>query len=102
MTPFSPAAVATQLRDEAAERAAHFAENARSLKTKALEAIGEGGGTAKRAYAAGRKEIDDLAADLPALATDCIKRQPLTSVGVALGGGLLIGAAAGWFAARAR
>jgi ElaB/YqjD/DUF883 family membrane-anchored ribosome-binding protein len=101
MTPFAPVAAAEKFASDAAAAVAHAAEDARALKTAAAEAVEDGREAVKRAYDAGRKRLA-AASRLPSDAADCIAEQPLTAVGVALGAGLLIGAAFGWVARSTR
>ena len=75
-----------------------------ALRTLATEAIDEGVHVAQHAMKAVRRGIEDLA-DVPDEATHRIRRQPLASVGIAFGTGLLIGAiigVGGCMAARRR
>ena len=68
---------------------------ARVLAAKADETVQEGVHAAKRRYRVAMRRAEDAAND----ATTCIRRQPLTAVGVALGAGLAIGAVGSFLAA---
>ena len=70
-------------------------EEARVLAAKASETVQEGVHAAKRNYRVAMRRAEDAAND----ATTCIRKQPLTAVGVALGAGLAIGAVGGFLAA---
>lgn len=69
---------------------AAFAEasrEARVLASRAADAVQEGVHAARRTYAIAQRRAEDAADD----AAHYIRKQPLTSVGLALGAGLVIG-----------
>jgi ElaB/YqjD/DUF883 family membrane-anchored ribosome-binding protein len=65
---------------------------ARVLAAKASEAVEDGLHAARRSYKIARRRADDAAGDVAAY----IKKQPLMTVGVALGAGLVLGLAGGF------
>ncbi|MEO8678239.1 MAG: hypothetical protein ABI665_04285 [Vicinamibacterales bacterium] len=69
------------------------------MKAKIEEAIDDGVHAAKRAFKAVRRSADDFA-DLKDEAVHRIRRQPFKSAGIALGIGVVLGVAVGWFATR--
>jgi len=70
------------------------ADEARVFAAKAAEAVQEGVHAARRSYRLAKRRAEDAADD----ATACIRKQPLTAVGVAFVAGLAIGAASGFVA----
>ena len=68
---------------------------ARVLAARAGETVQESVDAAKRSYRVAKRRAENAADD----ATTCIRKQPLTAVGAALGAGLAIGAVAGFLAA---
>ncbi len=70
-------------------------QEARVLAAKAGDTVQESARATKRSYRVAMRRAEDAAND----ATTCIRKQPLTAVGVALGAGLALGAVAGFLAA---
>jgi ElaB/YqjD/DUF883 family membrane-anchored ribosome-binding protein len=83
--------VARAVLDEASDEVRALAENA-------AEALDKGMHDARRTYRLARRRAEDAANDV----TTCIREQPLTAVGVALGAGIVIGAAGGLLMAAIR
>jgi ElaB/YqjD/DUF883 family membrane-anchored ribosome-binding protein len=73
-------------------------EEVRALAGNAAEAIDNGMHEARRTYRVARRRVEDAADDAAA----CIRKQPLTAVGVAFGAGIVAGAACGLIAATIR
>jgi ElaB/YqjD/DUF883 family membrane-anchored ribosome-binding protein len=73
---------------------AEASEEARALAARA-GAVEEGLHVAKRTFRTTQRRAEDMAND----AATCVRQQPLTAVSVALGAGLVIGAAAACLAA---
>lgn len=106
MTPATAAApeVETEptVRDrviDACRQAAHFSPEARLLKSLAADAVDDGVHAAKRAIKGVRRGVEELG-DLRDEAVHRVKRRPVKAIGIALGLGLLLGLAVGWFGHR--
>ena len=84
-------AVAREVLEEASDEV-------RAVAGNAAEALDKGMHEATRTYRLARRRAEDAAND----ASTCIRKQPLTAVGVALGAGIVIGAAGGFFIAAIR
>lgn len=78
-------------------KAADVSHKAQLLKTLAEDTVEDRIHAAKRAVTRGVRR----ATDVRDTAAYRVKRQPLKSVSVAFGGGVLLGACVGWFAQRA-
>ena len=70
----------------------------RALAGNAAEALDKRMHEARRTYRLARRRAEDAAND----AATCIRKQPVTAVGVALGAGIVIGAAGGFLLATIR
>jgi ElaB/YqjD/DUF883 family membrane-anchored ribosome-binding protein len=70
----------------------------RALAGNAAEALDQGVRQARRTYRLARRRAEDAANDV----STCIRMQPLTAVGVALGAGIVIGAAGAFLMAAIR
>lgn len=68
---------------------ADAAREARVLASKASDIVDDTLRTARRSYSTARHRVEDAADD----ATKIVRKQPLRSVGVALGAGLVLGVA---------
>ena len=79
--------------------AAHLSHEARLLKSVATDAVEDGVHAAKRAIISLKRRVEELA-DLKDEAAHRVKRQPLRTVGIALGVGLVVGMAIGWIGRR--
>jgi ElaB/YqjD/DUF883 family membrane-anchored ribosome-binding protein len=84
---------------DACRQAAHVSHEARMLKSVAEDAIEDGVHAAKRAMKSVRRRVEELG-DLKDEAAVRVKRQPLVSVGIAAGVGLMVGVALGWMGGR--
>jgi ElaB/YqjD/DUF883 family membrane-anchored ribosome-binding protein len=84
--PFRPRAA------DAARVAAGLTHDAWLLKSLAADAVDDGVHAAKRTYRIAARRFEDVTDE----AATCIRRQPFKAVGVALGAGLLFGAAGAW------
>ena len=84
-------AVAREVLEEASNEV-------RALAGNAADAFDKGTHEAGRTYRLARRRAEDAAYD----AATCIRKQPLTAVGVALAAGMVIGAAGGFLAAAIR
>ena len=73
-------------------------DEVRALAGNAAETLDKGMHEARRTYRLARRRAEDAATD----AATCIRKQPLTAVGVALSAGLVIGAAGGLLIAAIR
>jgi len=84
---------------DAARRAITAAQEARTLKSVAADAVENQVDSARRAYRSAVRDVTDVRDE----AAYRIKKAPFKAVGVAFGAGLCLGAAAGaasWLAAR--
>ena len=84
---------------DACREAAHLSHEARLLKSLATDAVEDGVHAAKRAITSVKRRVEELA-DLKDEAVHRMKRQPLQTVGIALGVGLVLGFAVGWIGRR--
>jgi ElaB/YqjD/DUF883 family membrane-anchored ribosome-binding protein len=84
---------------DAARRAAHLSHEARLVKSVAEDAIENSMHTAKRSIKSVRRGIEKLE-DLRDEGIHYVKRQPLKTVAVSVGAGLIVGLMAGWFIGR--
>ena len=100
----SQTASTASLRDRVVDtcrHAAHLSHEARLLKSLAADAVEDGVHAAKRARISLARRVEELT-DLKDEAVHQVKRQPLRSVGIALGAGLVVGVAIGWIGRRPR
>lgn len=81
---------------DAAQRAAHFAHEARLIKSMAADAVEDGVYATKRAVKGMKRSIDDLKDET----AHYVKRQPFKAVGIAAAVGLVTGAIIGWIGVR--
>lgn len=79
--------------------AAELSHEARLVKSLASDAIDDGVHAAKRVIKSVRRGVEELG-NLRDEAVHRVKRQPLKAMGIALGVGLLLGLAVGWFGHR--
>ena len=94
----SETASTASLRDRVVDtcrHAAHLSHEARLLKSLATDAVEDGVHAAKRARISLERRVEELT-DVKDEAVHQVKRQPLRSVGIALGAGLVVGVAIGW------
>ncbi len=84
---------------DAVRHAAHFAHEARLLKTLAADALEEGTYAAQRAVKRLKRRVQDLA-DTREEVVHRIKREPLKAVALALGVGMFVGAMINWSVRR--
>jgi ElaB/YqjD/DUF883 family membrane-anchored ribosome-binding protein len=84
---------------DAARHAAHFSHEARLVKSMAEDAIEDSVHVARRAMKSLRRGVEVLE-DVKDEAAHRVRRQPLTTVGMAAGIGLLVGVALGWIGGR--
>ena len=100
----SETASTASLRDRVVDtcrHAAHLSHEARLLKSLATDAVEDGVHAAKRALISLERRVEELT-DVKDEAVHQVKRQPLRSVGIALGAGLVVGVAIGWIGRRPR
>ena len=86
---------------EAAGQAAHLSHEARMVRSLAEDAIEDGVHRARRAVKSVRRGIERLE-DVKDEAAYYVKRQPLRTMALAAGLGLVVGVIAGWIAGRGR
>ncbi len=86
---------------DAARHAAHLSHEARMVRSLAEDAIEDGVHKARRVAKSVRRGIERLQ-DVKDEATYYIRRRPLKTIAMAAGLGLVVGVAAGVFAARSR
>jgi len=84
---------------DAARHVAHVSHEAHLLKSLAADAVEDGVHAAKRAVKSVERRVEKLG-DLKDEAAYRVKRQPLKAVGIAVGVGLVVGAAVAWIGAR--
>lgn len=87
------------LRDRAAEAVRQVTDatrDVRHLKTLTAEALEDGLRAAKRTLTRKVRDLEDLRDS----AAGRVRKAPLTSVGIAVGAGILLGVAIGWFRGR--
>ena len=84
---------------DACRQASHPSHEARLLKSLATDAVEDGVHAAKRAITSVKRRVEDLE-DLKDEAVHRMKRQPLRTVGIALGVGLVLGVAISWIGYR--
>jgi ElaB/YqjD/DUF883 family membrane-anchored ribosome-binding protein len=90
--PAERSAAVGQFAADAVRAAAHLSHDARLLKSIAADAVEDGVHAAKRTYKIAVRRFEDVSDQ----AATRIRRQPFKALGVALGAGLLVGAAGGW------
>ena len=91
--PKAPSTIRQRTTD-AVRAAAHLSHEAQLLTSIATDAVEDGVHAAKRTYKIAARRVEDATDDT----ATCIRRQPFTAVGVALGGGLLLGVTGAWIA----
>jgi ElaB/YqjD/DUF883 family membrane-anchored ribosome-binding protein len=84
---------------EAAREAADLSHEFQRLRSLAADVVDDGVHVAKRTMKSVKRGVEQLE-DLKDEAVHTMKRRPLTAVGIALGVGLVLGAALGWAARR--
>ena len=84
---------------DACRQSAHLSHEARLLKSLAVDAVEDGVYATKRAMTSLKRSVEELA-DFKDEAVHRVKRQPLRTMGIALGSGLVLGLAAGWIGRR--
>ncbi len=86
---------------DAARHAAHLSHEARMVKSLAEDAIDEGVHRARRAVKSVRRGLERLE-DIRDDGVRYAKRQPVKTMALTAGVGLLVGLAVGWIAGRGR
>jgi ElaB/YqjD/DUF883 family membrane-anchored ribosome-binding protein len=84
---------------EAARQAADISQEFQRLRSLATDVVDDGVHVAKRTIKSVKRGVEQLG-DIKDEAVHSMKRHPLTAVGIALGVGLVMGAALGWVAHR--
>jgi ElaB/YqjD/DUF883 family membrane-anchored ribosome-binding protein len=72
---------------DTARQAAHLSHEARAVKSVAEDAIEDAVHGAKRALRRGSQKLEDIRDE----GIHCVKRQPFTSIAIALGVGFMVG-----------
>ena len=84
---------------DACRHAVHLSHEARLLKSLATDAVEDGVHRARRALRSLERRVENLAT-VKDEAVHRVRRQPLQAMGIALGAGLVLGLAVGWFGGR--